>query len=214
MASLDMAREIMEIYGNKLTEKALELANAARCRINKHTNFYAVGAEVRGEKGIYDIDLSRLMVNVSEAGYTGYEVEELLRESFNIFAEYADLYNVYFLVTFSNTKNDIDRLVEALCCIRRKNKFQKSIIWNDRVPKAVMSPRTAFYSAGEYISLKHSAGRIMKDALVPYPPGVPLLMPGELVEQEHIEMLLEHLKLGGRCHGVTGDGLVQVVIEA
>jgi arginine decarboxylase len=211
MASLDMARGIMEADGKALTERALELADTARCYINKFTPFYAVGAEVIGKNGIYDIDLSRLMINVSVSGYTGYEVERLLRNNFNIYAEYADLYNVYFLVTFSNTKNDINRLVKALSSLKTKGKFQNFIIWTDKLPKVVMEPRTAFYTPGEYIPLKQSIGRIIKDALVPYPPGVPLLMPGEVVEQEHIEILSRLLKSGGRCHGVINGGLIQVV---
>lgn len=213
MASLDLARAIMEAEGQALTEKALELAETARLYVNKSTPFYAVGEEVKGKRGIYDIDLSRLMINVSVAGYSGFEVEELLRKSFNIYAEYADLYNVYFLVTFSNTKYDIERLLEALSTFKTKGSFEKSIIWADKLPKAAIKPQAAFYAKGEYVPLDESVGRIAKEALVPYPPGVPLLMPGELVEGEHVEMLRELLKSGGRCHGVTSGDLVQVVAE-
>lgn len=213
MASLDMARSIMEVDGKSLTERALELADTARCCINKFTPFYAVGAEVRGKNGIYDIDLSRLMINVSVSGYTGYEVEKLLRNNFNIYAEYADLFNIYFLVTFSNTKSDVDRLVKALSTLKTKGRLKNSIIWTDKLPKAAMKPQSAFYAPGEYLPLKQSVGRIIKDALVPYPPGVPLLMPGEVAEQEHIEVLSRLLKTGGRCHGVTNGGLVQIVAE-
>lgn len=213
MASLDMARSIMEAEGRALTARALELADMARSNINKFTAFYAVGREVQGKKGIYDIDLSRLMVNVSAAGYTGYEVEKLLREKFNIYAEYADLYNVYFLITFSNTESDIDRLVKALATFKTKGKISNSIIWPDKMPNAAIEPRCAFYTPGEYLPLEKSMGRIVKDALVPYPPGIPLLMPGEVIEREHIEILDRLLKSGGRCHGVTDEGFIQVVIE-
>ncbi|NLZ54844.1 MAG: aminotransferase class I/II-fold pyridoxal phosphate-dependent enzyme [Thermoanaerobacteraceae bacterium] len=213
MASLDMARGIMEAEGKVLTDRALELADIARRYINKYTPFYAVGAEMRGKNGIYDIDLSRLMVNVSGAGYTGYEMERLLRRDFNIYAEYADLYNIYFLVTFSNSKSDVDGLVKALSTLKTKAKLSNSIIWPDKLPKAVMEPRTAFYALGEHLPLEQSIGRIIKDALVPYPPGIPLLMPGEVVEQEHIQVLSRLLKSGGHCHGVTSEGFVQVVAE-
>lgn len=214
MASLDMARAVMEAEGKALTDKALELAHFGRDYINKHTPFYAVGAEVRGKKGIHDIDLSRLMINVSKAGYTGYEVERQLREDFNIYAEYADLYNIYFLVTFSNTKGDVDKLVKALSTLKPKGKVRDFVAWPDKLPKQVLEPRCAFYSPGKYLPLEESVGRIMKDALVPYPPGIPLLMPGEVVEREHVKILSRLLISGGSCHGITDEGFVKVVAEA
>jgi arginine decarboxylase len=210
MASLDIARAVMEDRGKVMTERALELAHNARQSINKLTPFYCVGPEIRGKKGIYDIDLSRLMVNVSKAGYSGYEVEEILRKRFNIYAEYADLYNIYFLVTFSNTKSDIMQLIKALSGLKAKAELNKSIQWPDKLPRKVMEPRDAFYSPGEYLSLKKSRGRIVKDALVPYPPGIPLLMPGEVIEKEHIKVLAALLKSGGHCQGITLEGFVHV----
>lgn len=211
MASLDIARAVMEDQGKILTERALELADNSRKYINKLTPFYCVGPEIRGQKGIYDIDLSRLMVNVSKAGYTGYEVEEILRKRFNIYAEYADLYNIYFLVTFSNTRKDIRQLIKALSRLKASANIQTFIHWPDKLPTKVLEPRDAFYSPGEYISLRKSRGRIIKEALVPYPPGIPLLMPGEIIEKEHIQVLAALLKSGGHCQGVTSGEFVQVV---
>jgi len=213
MASLDMARGIMEAEGKSFAEKALELADAARQRINRFTPFYAVGSEVKGKRGICDIDLSRLMINVSTAGFTGYEVEERLRKDFNIYAEYADLCNVYFLVTFSNSKEDMERLTRALSTFKARGSFQNPVTLPHRLPQAAMRPQDAFYAPGEYVPLKESLGRVAKDALVPYPPGIPLLMPGELIEGEHIEILEELLISGGRCHGMTNGGQVPVVAE-
>lgn len=211
MASLDLARAVMEARGKALTEQALELAHIVRRCINKFTPFYCVGQEMRGQKGIYDIDLSRLMVNVSSAGYTGYEVEKFLRNRFNIYAEYADLYNVYFLVTFSNAKNDIRRLVKALSRLKARAGLYGLIPWPGKLPKKIMEPGDAFYSSGECLPLSKSRGRIIKDALVPYPPGIPLLMPGEVMDEEHIQLLTALIKSGGHCQGVTSKGFVRVV---
>ena len=213
MASLDYARALMESKGRLLTEKVLELSEKARGRINKHTPFYCVGREVCGEKGIADIDLSRLMVNVSQAGYTGYEVEKILRKRFNIYAEYADLGNIYFLPTFANTKRDIRRLVSALSAFKNKDRLQRFSIILDKIPKMAMNPREAFYSPGKYLSLKKSSGSIAKKALVPYPPGIPLVMPGEVIEDTHIKILTLLLNAGGSCQGLTSDGLIQVLSD-
>lgn len=213
MASLDYARALMESKGRLLTEKVLELSEKARERINKHTPFYCVGREVCGEKGIADIDLSRLMVNVSQAGYTGYEVEKILRKRFNIYAEYADLGNIYFLPTFANTKRDIRRLVSALSAFKNKDRLQRFSIILDKIPKMAMNPREAFYSPGKLLPLKKSSGSIAKKALVPYPPGIPLVMPGEIIEDMHIKILTLLLNAGGSCQGLTSDGLIQVLSD-
>jgi len=214
MASLDASRAVMELNGKTLVKRALALADKARYGINKFTPFYCIGTEVKGKNGIYDIDLSRLMVNVSQAGYTGYQVEKILRKRFNIYAEYADLYNIYFLITFSNNSSDINRLIKALSALKARTKIPKSIIWPDKLPKKALEPKAAFYSIGEHVPLKQSLGRVIKEALVPYPPGIPLLMPGEIMEKEHIEVLTALLKSGGYCQGITPEGFIQAVFNA
>lgn len=172
MASLDYTRALMEYKGRILTEKALQLAESARRRINKVTPFYCVGPEILGQNGIYDIDLSRLMVNVSQAGYTGYEIDEFLRQRFKIFAEYADFYNVYFLISFLNTKRDIRQLVKALASLRQRSPIGEFKPLLGRIPKKALEPREAFNYSSESILLQASQGRICGQALVLYPPGV------------------------------------------
>ena len=92
-------------------------------------------------------------------------MEEILRKRFNIYAEYADLYNIYFLVTFSNTRKDIRQLIKALSRLKASANIQTFIHWPDKLPTKVLEPRDAFYSPGEYISLRKSRGRIIKEAL-------------------------------------------------
>lgn len=211
MASLDLSRAVMEKYARHLAEKALRLSHISREKINKNTPFYCVGSEVKGYKGIYDIDLSRLMVNVSKAGYTGYEVDRILRDKFNIYAEYADFSNVYFLMSFSNTKFDIKRLIYALSCFEKKGKAKKFISLPQDLPVRALKPKEAFYSSGEFIALKKARGHIVKEPLVPYPPGIPLVMPGEILEKHHIDLILEILSAGGSCQGVCDRYKIQVV---
>ncbi|MDI3480868.1 MAG: arginine decarboxylase [Tepidanaerobacteraceae bacterium] len=227
MASLDYTASIMQSRGKLLVEKALYMAERARKVINRYTAFHCVGDELKGRAGISDIDLTRLMVNVSIAGFTGFEVEKLLRQKYNIYAEYADAYNVYFLVTAANTKQDIRSLVKALMDISKdKYKYNNSIcgkkhkdadgmlkVISDvfkRLPIKAMEPHEAFYSKGEWIPLKYAAGRIAKKALIPYPPGVPILMPGEVIEKEHIEIIRKLLEAGCFVHGVDDNRIYAI----
>lgn len=213
MASLDFARALMERKGKALLEKTLYMAKIARQHINTKTPFYCVGTEIKGQKGIYDIDLSRLMVNVSKAGYTGYDVDKILRQRFNIYPEYSDFYNVYFLISLGNTKEDIEQLMCALSCFRKKGKPKSFTPLPKSLPQKIMEPRQAFYTKGQYIALKNARGRIAKQPLVPYPPGIPMIMPGEVIEDIHIDMILNILSAGGSCQGVKQQNKVSVIME-
>jgi lysine decarboxylase len=227
MASLDYARALMERRGRHLVEKALNMAGIARTFINMHTDFYCAGDELKGRAGISDIDLSRLMVNVSGAGFTGFEVESLLRREFNIYAEYADLCNVYFLITFGNKKKDIETLTDALRTLSYRdpkdpnpgsgqdnaNTGELLGLYSGimkKLPQKAMEPREAFVSKGEWVPLECAAGRIVKKALVPYPPGVPLLMPGEIMENEHVDLIENLVEAGCTVQGAH-NGSIYVI---
>lgn len=207
MASLDYSRAIMEKHGHILIDYAFDLANSARKLINKLTPFYCIGSEIKGFYGIKNIDTSRLSVNVSCAGYTGYEVENILRKKFNIYAEYADYSNVYFLTNFSNTRSDIKKLIKALVSIKKSKCKIKPINFTTTLPKVALNPRKAFLADGQFIPLKKSKGRIIKQAIVPYPPGIPLLTPGEIIEEEHID-IIENLKsVGSSVKGLKNNSI-------
>lgn len=233
MASLDYARALMERRGRHLVEKALNMAGIARTFINMHTDFYCAGDELKGRAGISDIDLSRLMVNVSGAGFTGFEVENLLRRKFNIYAEYADLCNVYFLVTSGNNSKDIRNLIDALIDISKHKIKYKDYRYSStgqghtnihellvnlstimkKLPQKAMEPREAFISRGEWVPLKHAEGRIVKKALVPYPPGVPLLTPGEMVENEDIGVIKRLIEAGCSMQGIDNNNRIYVTVH-
>ncbi|WP_273039311.1 aminotransferase class I/II-fold pyridoxal phosphate-dependent enzyme [Tepidanaerobacter syntrophicus] len=213
MASLDGTRELIEENGNLYIEKAVELAQKARYEINNSTVFYAPGQEILGKYGISSQDPLHLMVNVSCAGYTGYDIEKALREDFSIYAEYADLCNVYFLITFSNTLEDIKGLLAVLSHFKPLKNKVKPCFWIKDLPKVALEPKKAFKLPAKSVPLKDSAGSVSKRPLVPYPPGAPLVMPGEIIEKEHIEMINEILNSGGYCQGVTSEKFIQVVTD-
>ena len=210
MASLDLTRAVMERMGERWVEKGLYLAEKARKKINNETPFYCVGSEVKGMGGIHDVDLSRLMVNVSCAGYTGFFVEKILRTRFKIYAEYADYCNVYFILTGGNTLADVARLISSLKRFGLRKKKLRPVVFTPDIPESAMSPQEAYFSSAEKVKLENAMGRIAKDAIIPYPPGVPILCPGEVIQKQHIEIIGEILKAGGTCLGIK-NGFVAVV---
>lgn len=213
MASMELARLVMEKKGKELVENCLETASYARYRINLKTPFSCVGKEMRQRNGIYDIDLSRLMVNVSQAGYSGFEVETILRQNFNIYAEYADFCNVYFLVGFAHTKKHMNKLVRALAAFKPKKRSFAFPLLPEELPAKHLKPRDAFLAEGEYLPINEARGRILKRALVPYPPGIALAMPGELLESCHIKWAASFIKAGGELQGLGAGNRVWVVKE-
>ncbi|MDN5331678.1 MAG: arginine decarboxylase [Tepidanaerobacteraceae bacterium] len=205
MASLDLTRALMENVGKRWVEKGLYLAERARKMINEETPFYCVGSELKGQGGIYDVDLSRLMVNVSIAGYTGFFVERILRTRFKIYAEYADYCNVYFILTGGNTLADVARLISSLKRFGLRKKKLRPVVFTPDVPESAMSPQEAYFSPAEKVKLENAVGRIAKDALIPYPPGVPIICPGEVIQKQHVEIIGEIKKAGGYCLGIKND---------
>lgn len=211
MATLDMSRALMEKKGQDLWSEAILLSDFARYEINKKTCFYCVDNTIIKKYGIYNIDPCRLMINASSAGYTGFQVDEILREKFLIYPEYADFCNVYFLITFCNSKEDMIKLIKALSFFKKKEPIEPIPI--PEVSKSFgVSPREAFFAKGKLVPLKKSCGMISKDTIVLYPPGVPIIMPGEIIQKDHVRAI-ESLTLSrGKCRGLR-DGNISVAIK-
>lgn len=209
MASLDMTRALMQEKGETLWDDVISISDFARNKINKKTCFYCVDKTIVKKHGIYDIDPCRLMVNVSSAGFTGFEVDKILREKFYLYPEYADYSNVYFLITYCNSKQDMVKLIKALSYFKKKNHIKPRNL-PEVIPKSVLSPREVFFTDSKLVNLNESCGMVAKDAIIPYPPGVPLIMPGEIIQEQHIKIIKTLVSVGGNCRGLK-KGHVSVV---
>src|SRR5690606_35781807 len=128
------------------------------------------------------------------------EVESILRERYGIEVELSDLYNVLFLITIGDTKKSVGALVDALREISAEYFDQRPVrrvhVRPPVIPQLVMTPREAFYAQTEEISLFESCGRTMAEFLMVYPPGIPILLPGELITEEILTYIREHLEAG------------------
>jgi arginine decarboxylase len=229
VASLDVARKQMATEGAALLSRTIELAQETRGRLNAIPGLYCFGEELQGRAGIYDLDPTKITVTVKGLGYTGYEASEILRRRYNIQVELADLFNVVALFTIGTTRDAAERLVEAFEELARGEReldmFAPSGILEQRlkrgtfhlpaVPPMRMRPRDAFLADTEMVKLRESKGRICAETITPYPPGIPVIAPGEELTPDIIDYLRLELKAGVRIQGPYDDKLrtIRVVKE-
>jgi len=208
MASLDLARMQMATEGVKLLGRALELARWARMKIReipglRCANRTEIQAMSGGEN---DLDETKLTIDVRGWGVSGYQISQRLNLEFGIQVEMADIDHVLVIVSIGDHRGDLERLVNALIALSRENHRQAS---RSPVPSMVffdnllrMTPREAFFAQHETVPLEDSTGRIASDIVTVYPPGVPLLVPGEEITAPVIDTLCRF-----RDSGATMDGL-------
>jgi len=219
LSSLDVARMQMATNGEKLLDICVELGDYAREKIRQIPGFTVYGRDIIGRPGVHDYDPTRLVFSAKDLGFSGYMIEELLRK-YGIQIEMSDLFNVVVLITIGHTKEDVDKLINALGKISKKHKdkdaAQESELLHKRISTAVilpdfspqvMTPREAFVSEHKIVKFSESAGLISNEVITPYPPGIPVLCPGERITRDIIEYLQIELKAGGHIDGPADPSL-------
>ncbi len=207
LASLDAARHQMAIDGKKLLSRTLELANKARNEINQ-----IPGLSILQPFGFLKLDQTRLTVNVSQLGITGFTTEDLINEM-GVTPEFSSLQNLIFIISIGNTESDIQSLIQALFNLTQVKPLTSECrpckSRNDDVITHIMciSPREAFFANSETLPVEKTLERICTEIVCPYPPGIPVLMPGELIKKTALEYLQEIQKMGGFITGCTDETL-------
>jgi arginine/lysine/ornithine decarboxylase len=214
LASLDTARRYLAIHGEQAITDTLVLARKARKQINEIDGLLCVGKEWLDEKARYDLDETKLLIHVGDLSINGHEASDWLRETHQIEVEMSDLYNILCFVTLGDNDESISSLIDGLKDLAAhfqtdQSNNTKNIILPD-VPELVVSPRTAFYSDTESIPFRQAAGQIIAEFLFMYPPGIPILLPGERITEENIAYIEENKAAGLIVQG-TEDPLVEMV---
>lgn len=190
MTSLDAARYELALHGADMLEHTLEMAENARERIHQIPGICCYGSERIGD-AIFDLDTTRLVITAEELGMTGFELADRLYEDYRVGLELSDEKHVVAIVTYANEMEDIDRLIAGLFDISRKmGKIQEEEQKKDQmevplmIPPYVLSPRQAYFAEKKRVAWEDARGKIAGEALIPYPPGIPLLNPGERLTDE------------------------------
>lgn len=191
LSSLDISRRNLALNGNEIFNKVKNLANYAREEINKIGDYYAYSQELRNGDSVSDFDVTKLSVNTLHVGLAGIEVYDLLRDEYNIQIEFGDIGNILAYISVGDRERDIERLVSALAEIRRRfKKSTKGMLENEYInPQVVATPKEAFYGSKKSLPIMESAGHVCSEFVMCYPPGIPILAPGEIITQEILEYI-------------------------
>ena len=192
LSSLDISRRNLALRGKESFAGVIELAEYAREEINDAGGWYAFGKELKNGGSVFDFDATKLSVHTLDVGLAGIEVYDILRDEYDIQIEFGDLGNILAYLSIGDRKRDVERLVSALSEIRRLYaKDRAGMMDNEYIaPDVAVTPQFAFYSPKECLPIRDTAGRICTEFVMCYPPGIPILAPGERVTKEIIDYIL------------------------
>lgn len=211
MTYLDIAREIMQKYGESMLDGLLETIEDCRREMAPNGIRFLDKADVPG----FEHDTTRITVNTAKLGLTGYSTEKLLREKYNIQVEMSDLSNIVCISTVADDSASIGRLFSGLFDLNRYSRQNKTpvlpVFLGLKLPGQAMEPSEILNARTERIPLKGALGRISREIISPYPPGMALVCPGEKFNHEMVEFLREVIRYGGIVQGIDENGAVAVV---
>lgn len=191
MSSLDISRRNLALGGEDIFQKVIEMAHYARGEINEIGGYYAFAGEIVNGDSIYDFDRTKLSVNTLPMGLAGIEVYDLLRDEYDIQIEFGDLGNILAYLSVGDRPREIECLVSALAEIKRRfGKNETDLVKPTYIkPQVCYTPQEAFYAEKESLPLAQTAGRVCSEFLMCYPPGIPILAPGERITGEILEYI-------------------------
>jgi arginine/lysine/ornithine decarboxylase len=218
MASLDLARMQMATEGKKLLEKAIHLAEEARHRIGAIKGVACFGRGEIQARGDFDLDVTKLTISTRGFDLTGFQASSLLNTESDVQVEMADLFNLLVIVSIGDRKDDLLRLIAGLERIAqrhlRKDDRAIEVAFPPTGGRLQMLPREAYFAPYRYLELKDAVGEVSADIITIYPPGIPLLVPGEEISREIAEYLQAMEGRGARVDGLRESLVPQIRVVA
>lgn len=212
MASLDLARRQMAEFGRSMLDRTLFQARKARTLIKNLSGFAALGPEESGRAGFKTLDETKLTVLTDKTGFTGWEIDRILRQRYGIQAELAAYQHLLFMFTIGTTDEDVALLLQALQELDGKGELFCSSIDFSFIPEQVLSPREAYFQDRESLPLAEALGRIAGESVVPYPPGIPVLVPGERIDALVLECLQELKQNKQNIQGMADNSMETIIV--
>ena len=203
LASLDISRRNLALRGREVIDKIIDLVAYARDEINAIGDYYAYGRELIDGAAVFDFDTTKLSIFTRPTGLAGIEVYDILRDDYDIQTEFGDIANLLAYVSVGDRPKDIERLVAALAEIRRNYRKDpsKTLKMEYIDPVVVCGPQDAFYAEKEALPIAKSCGRICSEFVMCYPPGIPILAPGEQITEEILTYIRYAKKKGCQITG-------------
>ena len=199
--SLELAVDIYEKHGHELMENLLNTIEEFKLKFEDRENILIYN----------EMDKTKIFISLKDLGITGYNLDEILRRDYKIQVELSNYYGVLLICTIGNDKEDFYRLEKALedllLKIKEKNVLEDTK-YPESIPTKVLNPREAFYSSKKTIKIEDSIGKISGEYIIPYPPGISLISPGEIITQEIIAYIQQGVK-----NGMIVSGLKDINLE-
>ncbi len=191
MVSLDLARQNLALNGRDFYAKTVEYTEYARKEINATGGYYAFGEELCDGGAFFAFDKTKLSVHTRAMGLAGIEVYDLLRDEYEIQIEFGDIGNILAIITGGDRALEIERLLGALSEIKRLYGKSPAGLYDHEYinPIVDMPPQQAFYSKREMLPIEKTAGRICGEFVMCYPPGIPILAPGERITDDILDYI-------------------------
>ena len=191
LSSLDIARRNLALRGRTEFGRVIEMARYARSEINAIGGYYAFSRELINGGSVYDFDETKLSVNTLDVGLAGIEVYDLLRDEYDIQIEFGDLGNILAYLSIGDRPREIERLVSSLSEVRRRfGKSRAGLMRQEYIePQVAVSPQDAFYADKESLPIDETEGRVCSEFVMCYPPGIPILAPGERITRQILDYI-------------------------
>lgn len=186
LSSLDITRKHLSLHGKEIFQRTVEFAEYARNEINRLGGYYAFSSELIDGDTVYDFDRTKLSIHTREIGLAGIEVYDILRDEYGIQIEFGDIGNVLAIISAGDRAFEIERLIGALSEIKRLYSRDKAGMFDHEYinPEVVLGPQKAFYSNQRSVPMDQSVNKICGEFVMCYPPGIPILAPGERITEE------------------------------
>jgi arginine decarboxylase len=215
LASLDGARHQIATQGESLLTQTLNMSNIARQGLKNIAHITILEKDNLPQAGFQDLDLTRLTIFTHQLKMTGFELDELLTEKYHITAELPMLNHLTFMITLGNTQKDIEALIKACQEIIpvTDQDFTPLKMPSFNLPSRLkISPRDAYFAPTETLPLTQAMGKISAELICPYPPGIPLLLPGEAIAPETVNYLKQVILAGGMITGCSDRSLTHLKV--
>jgi arginine decarboxylase len=215
LASLDGVCHQIATQGEALMLHAVQLAHQVHEELQSMPGLSILRPEQAITPGFCQLDLTRLTVDMSGLGIDGFAADEILSEQFGVIAELPTQRHLTFIISLGTTQSDITRLIQALTQLAKTPvSIQPMIspIQGEWMTVPVRSPREAFFAEKESVPILEAIGRIGCEAICPYPPGIPMILPGEVITQKAINQLQQIQLVGGLVMGCADASLQRLQV--
>ena len=198
MSSLDISRRNLALRGRSIFHQVSDMAEYAREEINAVGGYYAFGKELCNGNSIFDFDATKLSVHTLDIGLAGIEVYDILRDEYDIQIEFGDIGNILAYLSIGDRPQEVERLVSALAEIKRRYHTDGTGLLSQEYidPQVAASPQEAFYADKISLPLRETEGKVCSEFVMCYPPGIPILAPGERITAEILDYI-EYAKAKG-----------------